>query len=147
MAILMKQAAETARVESQTPEKGLTAEQAQQEAARCLHCDCRKADSCQLREMANELNARQRTWQGEKKLFRQITEHEQILFEPGKCIQCGLCIQMAQTEGEQVGLSFQGRGFDEEIAVPLNKSFACGLTKAASKCVEICPTGALAIKD
>ena len=147
MAVLMKQAAETARVESQMPEKGLTAEQAQQEATRCLHCDCRKADSCQLREMATELSARQRTWQGEKKLFRQITEHEQILFEPGKCIQCGLCIQMAQTEGEQVGLSFQGRGFDEEIAVPLNKSFACGLTKAAKKCVDICPTGALVTKD
>jgi NADPH-dependent glutamate synthase beta subunit-like oxidoreductase len=96
MAVLMKQTAKTARVESQTSEKGLTAEQAQQEATRCLHCDCRKADSCQLREMANELNARQRTWQGEKKLFRQIIEHEQILFEPGKCIQCGLCIQMAQ---------------------------------------------------
>ncbi|MHC5213027.1 MAG: 2Fe-2S iron-sulfur cluster-binding protein [Planctomycetota bacterium] len=147
MAVLMKQTAKTARVESQTSEKGLTAEQAQQEATRCLHCDCRKADSCQLREMANELNARQRTWQGEKKLFRQIIEHEQILFEPGKCIQCGLCIQMAQTEGEPVGLSFQGRGFDEEIAVPLNKSFACGLTKAAKKCVETCPTGALAIKE
>ena len=54
---------------------------------------------------------------------------------------------MAQTEGEPVGLSFQGRGFDEEIAVPLNKSFACGLTKAAKKCVEICPTGALVKKD
>jgi ferredoxin len=52
-----------------------------------------------------------------------------------------------KTEGEPVGLSFQGRGFDEEIAVPLNKSFACGLTKAAKKCVETCPTGALAIKE
>lgn len=147
MAVLMKQAADTARTEPKTPEKGLELVQAQQEAARCLHCDCRKPDDCRLREMATEFNARQGTWPGEKKLFRQITEHEQIIFEPGKCIHCGLCIQTAQTEGEHIGLSFQGRGFDAEITVPLNKSFVCGLTKAAPKCVEICPTGALAMKE
>jgi predicted molibdopterin-dependent oxidoreductase YjgC len=92
------------------------------------------------------MKARQKTWQGEKKLFRQITEHEQILFEPGKCIQCGLCVQMAEKEGEQFGLSFKGRGFYTEITVPLNKSIMCGLTKAAIKCVQICPTGALVVK-
>jgi ferredoxin len=146
IAVLMEHSAGRARVESEE-EKGLTRVQAQQEAARCLHCDCRKPDDCRLRQMATELNAHQRTWKGEKKLFRQVTEHEQIVFEPGKCIKCGLCIQTAQTEGEQIGLSFKGRGFDAEITVPLDKSFACGLTNAAQKCVEICPTGALAMKE
>ncbi|MHC4951637.1 MAG: 2Fe-2S iron-sulfur cluster-binding protein [Planctomycetota bacterium] len=147
ISILMKQVANTARIEPETPESGLTGVQAQQEAVRCLHCDCRKADACQLRDRASELGARQRTWQGEKKLFRQITEHEQILYEPGKCIHCGLCIQVAKKEGENIGLSFQGRGFETKITVPLNKSFVCGLTKAAEKCVRICPTGALAMKE
>jgi len=146
MAVLMRQAADTVRQEPEAIAKGLTAEQAQAEAARCLHCDCRKADACQLRDRATEFDAHQRTWQGEKRLFRQVTEHEQILFEPGKCIRCGLCIQTAQAEGEPIGLSFQGRGFDEEIVVPLDKTFTRGLTKAAKKCVEICPTGALALK-
>jgi ferredoxin len=147
LAILMKQAADVARTEPETIEDGLTIAQAQRQAVRCLHCDCRKAYNCQLRDRATELGARQRTWQGEKKLFRQIAEHEHILFEPGKCIKCGLCIQAAETEGEPIGLSFQGRGFSEEITMPLNKSLACGLTKAASKCVQICPTGALAMKE
>jgi ferredoxin len=147
MAVMMKQAADTMRSEPHTTESGLTGVQAQQEAARCLHCDCRKPDDCRLREMATEFSARQKTWQGEKKLFKQITEHEQIVFEVGKCIKCGLCIQTAQTEGEQIGLCFQGRGFDVELSVPLDKSFVCGLTKAASRCIEICPTGALAIKE
>ena len=147
MAVLMKQAAAAMRHEPEMIEEGLTGVQAQQEAARCLHCDCRKPDNCQLREMATKFSVRQRTWQGGKKLFRKMTEHEQIIFEPGKCIKCGLCIQTAQTEGEQIGLSFRGRGFDAEITVPLNKSFVCGLTKAAKKCVEICPTGALAMKE
>ena len=143
----MNQAAKAARIEPESVSNGLTAKQAQAEAARCMHCDCRKAQNCQLRERATELDVRQRTWQGEKKPFRQITEHEQILFEPGKCIQCGLCVQAAQAEGEQIGLSFQGRGFDEEITVPLNQSLECGLTRAAEKCVNVCPTGALVMKE
>lgn len=147
MSVFMKQAIDTARIEPETLEKGLSLVQARQEAARCLHCDCRKADICQLRNLATEWDARQRTWQGEKKLFRQISEHEQIIFEPGKCIQCGLCVQMAKKEGEHIGLSFQGRGFETEITVPLNKLFVCGLTKAAEKCAQICPTGALALKE
>lgn len=146
MDIFMKNAAKTARMKPQTANAGLNVDQAQQEALRCLHCDCRKADICRLRDLATELNAHQKTWRGEQKLFRQITEHEQIVFEPGKCIQCGLCIQAAQSEGEPMGLSFQGRGFDEEITVPLNKSFIDGLTKSAKKCIEVCPTGALALK-
>jgi len=146
LAVMMKQVADSARI---VPEAigGLMETQAKEEAARCMHCDCRKSEDCQLREMATEFDARQRTWQGEKKRFRQITEHEQIIFEPGKCIKCGRCIQTAQIEGEQFGLSFQGRGFDAEVVVPLDKSFVFALTKAASKYVEICPTGALAIKD
>ncbi|MHC4906962.1 MAG: hypothetical protein ACYTBW_01680 [Planctomycetota bacterium] len=144
---MMKQVTDSARIVSDSMGSGLTEAQAKQEAARCMHCDCRKSVDCRLRQRAAELNARQRTWQGEKKRFRQITEHEKIIFEPGKCIQCGRCIQTAQIEGEPFGLSFQGRGFDAEVVVPLDKSFVFALTKAASKCVEICPTGALAIKD
>ncbi|MDH4203451.1 MAG: 2Fe-2S iron-sulfur cluster-binding protein [Phycisphaerae bacterium] len=147
MDIFKSQAADMARQEPVSIETGLTLDQAQAETARCLHCDCRKADNCQLRDLATELDARQKSWQGYKKLFRQITEHEQIVFEPGKCIQCGLCIQAAEAEGEQIGLAFQGRGFEEKITVPLNKSMKYGLVKSAKKCVDICPTGALAMKE
>jgi NADPH-dependent glutamate synthase beta subunit-like oxidoreductase len=146
MDVFRSQAADVERQEPKMPGNGFTFEEAQAEATRCLHCDCRKAEHCRLRDLATELGARQKSWPGEKKLFRLMTDHEQIIYEPGKCIQCGLCIQVAAAESERIGLSFQGRGFDEEVTVPLNRSLASGLTMTAVKCAEICPTGALAMK-
>jgi NADPH-dependent glutamate synthase beta subunit-like oxidoreductase len=147
MAVIMACASDSARIMPDEIGSGFTDMQAKQEAARCMHCDCRKSDDCHLREMAVELGAHQRTWKAEKKQFRQFSEHEQIIFEPGKCIKCGRCVQMARMESEQLGLSFKGRGFDAEVAVPLDKSFVSGLKKSAEKCVKLCPTGALALKD
>jgi NADPH-dependent glutamate synthase beta subunit-like oxidoreductase len=144
MEIFLKHASEKERKEPLSKSEGFSPQEAVQEARRCLRCDCRKADRCSLRDLAAEFDARQKTWQGEKKLFTQITENEKLIFEPGKCIKCGLCVQTAKKEGELLGLAFEGRGFDMEIAVPLNKSLAEGLTHAALKCIDICPTGALA---
>ena len=70
-----------------------------------------------------------------------------MVYEPGKCIDCGLCIQVASEAGEDLGLTFIGRGFDVQVAVPFGRSIAEGLKHAASKCVAACPTAALAFKN
>jgi len=70
-----------------------------------------------------------------------------VIYEPGKCIDCGLCIQVATEAGEELGLTFVGRGFDVRVAVPFEHSMAEGLKVTARRCVEACPTGALAFKD
>ncbi len=72
--------------------------------------------------------------------------HAEIVYEPGKCIDCGLCIQIAVAAGERLGLTFVGRGFDVRVAVPLDRSLAEALTRAAADCVAACPTAALAWK-
>jgi NADH dehydrogenase/NADH:ubiquinone oxidoreductase subunit G len=70
-----------------------------------------------------------------------------VIFEPGKCIDCGLCIQIAAAAGETLGLAFVGRGFDVRVAVPLDHSLEAALQKVAAQCVAACPTAALAWKD
>lgn len=125
---------------------GLTDEQAREEAARCLHCDCRKAENCKLREYAQDYGARPSRYDGERRLFVQHLQHPDVIYEPGKCIDCGLCIQIATEAGEELGLTFIGRGFDVRVAVPFDRSIAEALKNVAGQCVAACPTGALVFK-
>ncbi|MCK4629426.1 MAG: FAD-dependent oxidoreductase, partial [Sedimentisphaerales bacterium] len=133
------------------PEKnnptGLSAEQAQREARRCLHCDCRKYDTCKLRIYAEKYRARPNRYKQTRPIFEQNIQHPEIIFETGKCINCGLCVQIAAAAGEKPGLTFVGRGFDVHVQVPFNDSLKKALTKTAVQCAAACPTGALSLKD
>jgi ferredoxin len=116
-----------------------------EQAARCLHCDCRGVNSCKLRKYAAIYQADPRRFKAKRRVFQQDAQHAEVIYEPGKCIDCGLCIQIAAA-GEPLGLTFVGRGFDVRVAVPLDRPLAEALTKVAADCVAACPTAALAWK-
>jgi len=143
----MSSVSKAPRVTPSQDNGGFTDRQARTEAARCMHCDCRKAESCKLRQYADDYKARPRHYKGQRRGFVQQLQHPDVIYEPGKCIDCGLCIQIAGQADEALGLTFVGRGFDVRVAVPFDSSIAEGLKHAASQCVEACPTGALAFKE
>ncbi|MDY7010711.1 MAG: 2Fe-2S iron-sulfur cluster-binding protein [Planctomycetota bacterium] len=138
-------ASRTGRVAPTTAD--LTAGQARDEAIRCLHCDCRKSDTCKLRNYSEMYGAKAGRYKGQRKQFERRTDHPDIIFEPGKCISCGLCVAIAEAAGEELGLTFVGRGFDVHVAVPFDRFLADALKKSARRCAEACPTGALSLKD
>jgi len=67
-----------------------------------------------------------------------------VIYDPGKCIACGICVQITSNAGEELGLTFIGRGFNMRVGVPFDRPIEEGLRKVAAQCVSACPTGALA---
>ncbi len=126
-------------------ESGYT-EAARQEAARCLHCDCRGRKKCLLLRHAVEYRADLRRFDDAKQRKFQIDRSGDILFEPGKCIKCGLCVSVAKKYGEEIGLAFSGRGFDVTIVVPFDEPLERALEKSAAEAVQVCPTAALSLR-
>lgn len=121
---------------------------AEEAAGRCCHCDCRAANDCKLRIFGEQYNVDTKAFGGShRRSFEVIRQPGGVIFEPGKCISCGICIEIAAQAAEPLGLTFVGRGFDVQVRVPLEGSLADGLQKVGADCVKHCPTGALAFED
>jgi ferredoxin len=127
--------------------KGFTNEEVREEAARCLHCDCRKKENCKLRDYSEIYNANQKHFAyDERKPVQKQIQHDLIIYEPTKCIKCGICVRLTSMHKEKYGLAFIGRGFDVEIGVPFNETLKQGLAETAEMVADACPTGALSPK-
>jgi ferredoxin len=129
------------------PAGGFTLDEARGEAARCLHCDCRAEGSCSLQHYAELYGANPNRFARQRRLFEQHRHPAHVIFEPGKCILCGICIHIAKQAAEPLGLTFVGRGFNVQVAAPLNRPFSDGLQQVAADCVRHCPTGAIVFDD
>jgi NADPH-dependent glutamate synthase beta subunit-like oxidoreductase len=127
-------------------EQALPHADAVREARRCLSCGCRKADCCLVRSLATEYDVDVVRFAGQRRRFSQDLSHPEIVYEPGKCINCDACVRIAAAAGEELGLATIGRGFDVAVAVPFGRPLSEGLRHAAQRCAAACPTGALALR-
>ena len=144
MSLFMANASASGRVKPTAD--GLNKGEAGLEAARCLHCECGKLDGCKLRDFSIEYEADPVAFKGVRKKYERYDTHRDVIFEPGKCISCGVCVQITQESKEPLGLTFVGRGFQVRVKVPFGESLSQGLKDAALRCAESCPTGALVLR-
>jgi len=138
---------------------GLSSDQAITESARCLSCDCGKLQECSLRRWASAYGAEPGHYRMPRRPFHRTDgpripcvsapaqdADETVVYESGKCIACGMCVQITAKAREPLGLSFIGRGFQVRIAGALDAPLTESLRKVAQECVSACPTGALALR-
>ena len=129
-------------------ETGYSEEAAVRESSRCFGCDCRKPNTCKLRQYSEAYGANQRRFSfPQRKPLRKVIQHEHVVYEPGKCIKCGLCVQVTAKFGEELGLTLVDRGFDIRIQTPFGKPLSEGLKKVAAECIIACPTAALSWRN
>ncbi len=114
-----------------------------QQADRCLGCGCVAHGNCRLERYAIQYGAQPQRFEDGRRAFVQVNREGSVIYEPGKCINCELCIQIAERAQDALGLSFVGRGFDVRIGVPFHGTFEEALGSVAAQCIAACPTGAL----
>jgi predicted molibdopterin-dependent oxidoreductase YjgC len=114
------------------------------EAECCMHCDCRAADDCRLRDLAEEFSIKDpRGKLVNASIAKKINHKTGLIFENAKCIKCGLCVRFCEDSKDEPALCFIHRGFVSIISEPLTEEFDNILKTKSKDVIEICPTGAL----
>jgi hypothetical protein len=117
---------------------------AKSEAKCCMHCDCRAADDCRLRSIAEKYSVKDpRGKFVNSPIVKKISRNTGLVFENAKCIKCGLCVRLCEEMNEEPSLCFINRGFVSIISEPLTEDFENILSTKSKEVIEICPTGAL----
>ena len=114
------------------------------ESESCMHCDCRAADECRLRNLAEKFELKDPKGKFvNAPISKKINHKTGLIFENAKCIKCGLCVRASGDSMEEPSLCFINRGFVSIISEPLTAEFVDIPATVAEKCIDVCPTGAL----
>ena len=110
----------------------------------CLNCDCIDKNTCSLRHYSNIFDVKQIKYRTSprKRLTRNLYENG-LVWESGKCIHCGRCVNITEKFGQKSGVYFHGRGFPVCIKTPFSIPLDKALGDLQDRCIEACPTGAL----
>jgi predicted molibdopterin-dependent oxidoreductase YjgC len=117
---------------------------AEAEAASCMHCDCRAANDCRLREISETLSVKDPAGKMvNSPITKKINRNTGLIFENAKCIKCGLCVRVCEDSKDEIALCFLHRGFVSIISEPLTEDFDNVLKTKSFEVINVCPTGAL----
>jgi predicted molibdopterin-dependent oxidoreductase YjgC len=117
---------------------------ASSESESCMHCDCRAATDCRLRELAEAFSIKDPKGKiVNSPIVKKINHKTGLVFENAKCIKCGLCVRLCEDSNDEPALCFVHRGFVSIISEPLTEDFDNILKTKSNDVIEICPTGAL----
>jgi predicted molibdopterin-dependent oxidoreductase YjgC len=117
---------------------------ASSESESCMHCDCRAANDCRLRDLGEAFSIKDPKGKiVNSPIVKKINHKTGLVFENAKCIKCGLCVRLCEDSIDEPALCFIHRGFISIISEPLTEDFNNILKTRSQEVIDICPTGAL----
>lgn len=121
-----------------TPQEKIDLKRSVTSKSACLHCACLAKDDCQLRDIATELGIKApRFGVNSLQPFKAaVRVTGKLIYEPSKCIRCGLCVYNTED-----GFTFKGRGFAMQVIIPEE---SC--SHVSEDIASLCPTGALSLE-
>jgi iron-only hydrogenase group A len=107
----------------------------------CLYCE--RNLSCELQNLSEELNIRERRIRGKKIKPRLDQSSPAIVRELSKCILCGRCVRVCEEVVTANTLDFIRRGRNTHIGASMDRDFNFSSCIHCGQCLLVCPTGAL----
>lgn len=110
----------------------------------CTSCD--KDGACRLQDYAYRYRADEgRFGLPERRSVRPnyATNSEGILYDPDKCILCGLCVRYCEEVQRAEALTFAGRLGQIEVSTAFGMDLHESTCVLCGGCVEICPAGSM----
>lgn len=107
----------------------------------CLYCE--RNLNCELQDLSDELNIRERRIRGRKIKPRLDQSSPAIVRELSKCILCGRCVRVCEELVTANTLDFINRGKNAHIGTSMDRDFNFSSCIHCGQCLLVCPTGAL----
>jgi formate dehydrogenase alpha subunit len=110
----------------------------------CTSCD--REGACKLQDYAYRYQADEGHFgPAPRKPIRPnyTTNSEAILYDPDKCILCGLCVNYCEEVPMAEALTFAGKPEDMEVSTAFGMDLFKSTCVLCGGCVSVCPTGAM----
>jgi formate dehydrogenase alpha subunit len=107
----------------------------------CYMCD--KANMCELRKIAAELDVGLPRFQVKKHYYQKEDISPYITRDLTKCIMCRRCVRACIEVAKQNVFAVAYRGFDSKIVVDFDQPIDKEVCRDCGVCISYCPTGAL----
>lgn len=114
----------------------------------CLACAA--ANDCDLLTVSTYLGIQPERLERLRKIERDLpidASNPFFLFDPNKCVLCGICVRTCDEIQGARAIDFVNRGYETVIGAFGNKPFVESVCESCGECVVRCPVGALSIKD
>jgi NADP-reducing hydrogenase subunit HndD len=111
----------------------------------CMTCE--KSGDCRLQDYAFRYDVKSANFGGARKDYELDDSNPYITRNMNKCVLCGKCVRTCEKVEDRAVINFAYRGFKTKVATALDSSLADSACASCSRCVSVCPVGALSYKS